>query len=109
MTANTALVSTDKIHGIDRYEYSKFKGELVVPVALLWKSPGIKAAAKNLTGAVAHGYEVSVRKVKKHKGRNFYFVSADIGGNVQAGWISAMLLEKLGAHEMELEQKAIDG
>lgn len=93
----------DKIHGIDRYEHSPANGELVVPVALLWNEPGAIAKAKNLTGAVAHGCEVGVTKRKVHKTRNFFYVTANVEGKVQKGWISAMLLEDRGAKELKLD------
>jgi hypothetical protein len=94
-------MKTDRIHGVDRYEHSLANGELVVPVALLWNRPGAKAKAKNLTGAVAHGYEVGVTDQKVHNKRNYYRVIANVEGKVQEGWISAMLLEERGEQELK--------
>jgi len=95
----------DRVWGIDRYENSQTKGELILggsgqlPICL-WKRPGVKIDAENLSGALKHRDRVTVKKEKAHDGAWFYFVEADIKHNGiiyhQHGWLSGMLLEKTG-------------
>ena len=98
-----SLPTTDIAWGIDRYEHSEDKGELVVPVVYLWKSPACKVAGDNLTGAVKHGAELTVTKRKQRNDRSFYFATCDVEheGELyrQEGWLSGMMLFALGAEE----------
>ena len=97
------LPTTDIAWGIDRYEHSKDKGELVVPVIYLWKSPACVAAKDNLTGAVEHGTELTVTKRKQRDDRYYYFATCNVEyeGELyrQEGWLSGMMLFALGAEE----------
>ncbi|MBW2674607.1 MAG: hypothetical protein JRD89_14550 [Deltaproteobacteria bacterium] len=82
----------DEICGFDRYTNSIRRGELEVPIALLWKRPGCKAVAKNLTGALAHGEAVEILEKKQVK-RTTYIRVRGIGHDEkQKGWVSPSLL-----------------
>jgi hypothetical protein len=108
MTTIIELPYKDRTWGIDRYIHSKDFGELVVPTVLLWRVPGCKAAEDNLTGVLAHDYEVTVEKRKLHKDHDYYFITADVEheGKVyhQKGWVSGRLLKELGKHELAMIQ-----
>ena len=97
--------TTDRTWGIDRYKHSATFGELVVEVIYLWRTPGCKPSADNLTGVLAHDYEVTITKEKRRNGRLWCFVSADVEheGKTyhQEGWISSTLLKDAGVKEFE--------
>ena len=93
------MSKTDTITGIDRYEHSPDRGKLVVEAVILWRRPGIEAAAEHVTGAVAHGDEVEVLRTVKRDGGVYARVKTDKYPNRQSGWMRATLLEKLGLDE----------
>ena len=98
-----SLPTTDIAWGIDRYEYSKAKGELSCPVIFMWKLPACKPTKDNLIGAVEHGTELTVTKRKLKNERNFYYAACEVEheGKIyrQKGWVSAMMLKMLGDQE----------
>lgn len=91
----------DRVTGVDRYPASPHKGALVVPVIYLWKRPGIKPSAGNLSGALQHGSKVETLKTQTVNGDPWCLVQAavhhDGETHLQKGWVKGVLLEKAGA------------
>lgn len=91
----------DRVTGVDRYPASAHKGALVLPVIYLWKRPGVKPKAGNLSGALQHGSRVEVLKTQMVNGDRWCLVQANVKHDgethLQKGWVKGVLLEKTGA------------
>lgn len=99
------LPTTDHAHGIERNPDSPMSGKLVlggkgqIPI-MLWREPGLPIKAENFTGAVAHGQELQVLRMKEHDGAEWYYVKCVVKHEgksyPQKGWIRRPLLKELG-------------
>ncbi len=90
----------DRIWGIERDRDSDAYGQLVVPVAYLWKSTDGVVEADNISGALPHGAIVMITKCKGVDGALWCRVAgkSEKDGQVypQEGWMRASLLFKAG-------------
>ena len=90
----------DRIWGIERDRDSDAYGQLVVPVAYLWKSTAGVMEADNLSGALEHASRVYITKRKSVDGALWCRVEgkATKDGVVypQVGWMRASVLFKAG-------------
>lgn len=99
------LPTTDHTCGIDRNPDSKFYNKLIlggngmIPI-LLWRRPGCEFVAANVTGALAHDFEVQVTRRIMYKDRPYYYVKASVQhegkAHHQRGWLPNTLLKELG-------------
>jgi len=99
----------DNVWGIDRIDGSLSYGELVVHHIYLWSEPKIlqwkdgDLDPEKLTGALMHGFPVTVKDSRLADGIMFYFVKANVKHQgkryPQEGWLPSSLLKERGSKE----------
>jgi hypothetical protein len=93
------LNEVDRLTGIERCPGSDAFGDLVCPVIILWKSPGGPNRGDDVLGALKVGADVRVVERRKKAGSLWFRVESIDGDPIQAGWLKAPFLERLGAEE----------
>jgi hypothetical protein len=93
------VIQTDRICGVEREKESPVFGELVVEEANLWAKPGgMLIPGNHIIGKVPHLTEVKVMNKKTINHYLFIEIKAVLENGAQVrGWMTASLLETLGA------------
>ena len=95
----------DQAWGEDRYKHSPYYGEITQPVILLWREPGLRVAAANMTGALRHGEFVEVLGKTALRGSDWYKVRFDVQHEgqtyPQVGWLADRMLRARGKGAFE--------
>ena len=101
----TTKRKADRVWGIERNPDSPLFGKVVVggegqmPI-ILWKLPGCKAAARNVSGALRHGHRVAILAKTLRGGVTYYKVRTTVLHEKkkypQIGWVTESLLKKAG-------------
>lgn len=95
----------DQAWGEDRYEHSPYCGQITQEIIILWKAPGVRVAAANMSGALAHGSYVQIVSTTMYKGRSWFKVMCDVEheGEIkpQVGWVADRMLRKRGEGAFE--------